>query len=117
MKKERPGLPEISEISGGPQSLRIIFNALIAMKTPAYGTFGTNVSLKIDRKEGFFVFPYGFEFVIIGELNFSAALPTGRQQASSNRLVCLLVRLGCFFEVNSFSLYSNHSHTIGSYTL
>jgi len=104
------------QINGIPP---VIFNTFITMKTMADGALGTNISHKIDRKKGFFVFPNGLEFVNIGELNFSAALPTRRQGPwlPQNRLVCLLVGLGCFIEVNSLPLYCDHSHTIGSCTL
>jgi len=56
-------------------------NFLITMAIPTDGTFGANIRQKIDwiRKEGFFVFPNRLELVMVGELNFSAALPTGRQ--------------------------------------
>jgi len=71
-------------------------NFLITMAIPTDGTFGANIRQKIDwiRKEGLFVFPNSLEFVKVGELNFSAALPTGRQHGFLKPFACLLVGLG-----------------------
>ncbi len=56
-------------------------NFLITITIATDGTCGTNISQKIDPvwKESDLVFPNGFKFVSVGELDFLAALPTGTQ--------------------------------------
>jgi hypothetical protein len=92
----------------------------IAIKAAAYGTGGPNEGVKIDlmSQERFFVFPNRFEFVNVGELNWSAALPMRVQVFRLvHHLNCSLIGLGCNYKVNFLTRLFVHPYIIGHNTL
>jgi hypothetical protein len=94
---------------------------LITIKTATDGAGGTNIALKLKPlgKEGVFVFPNRLEFINIGDLNSSTALPTRTQVSGLPQTVSpsSFAGLGCFIVVNSLTLYFNCTYITSSYIL
>jgi len=83
-------------------------NFLITIKTATDGAGGTNIARKLKPlgKEGVFVFPNRLEFINVGDLNFSTALPTRRQASGRPQTVSpsSFAGLGYFIKVNPLTL-------------